>query len=229
MNYCIVFKKFFEGVSSIWRIFSKGSEILKRLIALQAIGCLLFAGIITALWYIGVFSPLSVIIAYLFLGLCNILNAKTMLMNPIEALSRYDKLTGCFNRTTLDSKINEYEKFSDYAIIFFDVNNLKKMNDIHGHSDGDKILIKASNQLRFWHKYGDLYRLGGDEFIVVVTNMTRDKLESIVDEWHSCLPALNEDYEDDFVCNFSYGICYKTSSDSKTFHDVMESADEKMY
>lgn len=62
------------------------------------------------------------------------------------------------------------------------MNNLKKMNDVHGHNAGDKVLIKAAEQLSFWHKYGELYRIGGDEFIVVVTNMSAQGLDAIAEE-----------------------------------------------
>ena len=196
---------------------------------LQVIGCLLFAGIIAGLYALGIFSPLSVIIVYSIMGLCNIINAWRMLMKPIHDISIHDKLTGCHNRTKLESKIPEYEKFRDYAIMFFDINNLKSVNDVHGHDAGDKILIKASNQLRFWYKYGDLYRLGGDEFIVVVTNMSRSSLDPLVENWYGDQPALNDEYNDDFVCNLSYGIYYKTASESASFKDIMSGADEKMY
>ena len=202
---------------------------MKRLVFLQLIGCMLFAVIIMLLYMLGVFSPLSVIIVYLLMGLANIVNARTMLMKPIEDLSTHDKLTGCHNRSKLELKIPEYEKYTEYTIIFFDVNNLKLMNDIHGHTIGDKILVEASNQLRFWHKYGDLYRLGGDEFIVVVTNMTKEHLELIISEWYSTLHPLNEEFNDEFVCNLSYGIFCNEGKDSLSFKDVMELADEKMY
>ncbi len=202
---------------------------MKRLLILQIIGCLLFAGFVALLWALGIFSPVSAVILYVILGLGNVINARTMLMKPIEHLSTHDKLTGVYNRIKLESKIPEYERYSDYAIIFFDVNNLKKINDIHGHHAGDKILIAASNQLRFWHKYGYLYRIGGDEFIVVVTNMPETRLDSIVHEWYSTLTVLNEEFNDDFICNLSYGIYFKTVSSSMSFKEVMEHADVKMY
>ena len=202
---------------------------MKRLVILQIVGCLLFTAIIMILYAVGIFSPLSVIILYVLMGLTNIVNARIMLMKPIEDLSTHDKLTGCHNRSKLEPKIQEYEKYNEYAVIFFDVNNLKKVNDIHGHTDGDKMLIVASDQLRFWYKYGDLYRIGGDEFIVVVTNMEREHLEPILTGWYEKLPALNAEYDDDFVCNFSYGVFYKTADRSMSFKDIMESADEKMY
>ncbi|MBQ5310782.1 MAG: GGDEF domain-containing protein [Oscillospiraceae bacterium] len=202
---------------------------MKNLVILQLLGCILFSVIIVLLWAAGVFSPLSVIIVYLFMGLCNIYNAWKMLMKPIHDISTHDELTGCHNRTLLESKIPEYEKHSDYAVIFFDVNNLKMVNDVHGHNAGDEVLVKAAEQLSFWHKYGDLYRVGGDEFIVVVTNMSDTKLSFIADDWYKDLPPLNEGDGDDFVCCLSFGICYHTASDRITFKDVMDNADEKMY
>lgn len=163
------------------------------------------------------------------MGIGNVANARNMLMKPIEEISVHDKLTGCYNRVKLDNKIPEYENYSNYAIIFFDVNNLKKMNDIHGHDDGDKLLIDASNQLRFWHEYGDLYRLGGDEFIVVVPNVSKSQLESILTMWHKEQPVLNQSYNDDFVCDFSYGVYYKTPFTKLSFNEIMSNADNRMY
>ena len=203
---------------------------MKKLLILQLIGILLFAGFLWLLILADQFTYVNAILIYLLLAVGNVVNAKIMLMKPIEDLSIHDKLTGCHNRTKLASKIPEYEKYANYAVIFFDINNLKKMNDVHGHDDGDYVIIKASNQLRYWYKYGDLYRLGGDEFLVVVPNMPQKGLDKTLESWHEKQPNLNEDYkEDDFICNFSYGIYYKTKTDKKSFNDIMNSADENMY
>ena len=201
----------------------------KKLIFLQVLGILLFANICRLLVYFNLFSFTSVIILYTIMGITNIINARHMLMKPIEDISIHDKLTGCYNRVKLDSKIPEYENYKEYAIIFFDLNNFKLVNDRYGHDDGDKVLIKAADQLRFWHKYGDLYRIGGDEFIVVAPNMTRLSLEPPFISWFNNLPNLNEDYDDDFICQFSYGIYYKFKTDQITFDEAMNKADEKMY
>ena len=146
------------------------------------------------------------------MGIANIINARIMLIKPIEEVSTHDELTGCYNRVKLDSKIGEYENYKTYAIIFFDLNNLKSANDTHGHDYGDTILIRTSNQLRYWHTYGDLYRIGGDEFIVVVPNAIKSRLEKILNKWYDTLSILNTDYKDQFICNFSYGIAYKTKN-----------------
>ena len=175
----------------------------------------------------GVFSPVSVILLYAFMGITNVINANTMLIKPIEDISFHDKLTGCYNRAKLGTKIPEYDNYISYALIFFDINNLKKVNDTHGHDEGDRLIIDASNQLRFWHEYGDLFRIGGDEFIVVVPNAQDIKLEEILTNWYDGLPALNARYDDEFVCHFSYGVYYK--KDQMSFETVMSHADEKMY
>ena len=88
---------------------------MKRLLILQIIGCLLFAVFVALFCAIGIFSPVSAVILYVILGLGNIINARNMLMKPIEHLSTHDKLTGVYNRIKLESKIPEYERYSDYA------------------------------------------------------------------------------------------------------------------
>ncbi|MBR0542481.1 MAG: GGDEF domain-containing protein [Clostridia bacterium] len=202
---------------------------MKKLLLLQTIGIILF--VIGTVWLdaVNAFTPTTQIILYTVLGVGNVINAKTHLLKPIEELSIHDKLTGVYNRNKLDMVVPEYENYNEYAIIFFDVNNLKKMNDIHGHDDGDRLLLEASRQLRFWHRYGDLYRIGGDEFIVVLPNFKQSQVEKILAKWTPLLPPLNAEYEDDFVCDFSYGTFYKTAGDSSSFEEIMNRADEEMY
>jgi len=200
---------------------------MKKLIALQLVGCIVFACIILILYFTGIFSVFSVILTYVIMGAANVLNATKLLLKPIEELSEHDRLTGCHNRVRLDVRIPEYEKHDSYAVIFFDINNFKKINDTHGHDDGDRLLIKASDQLRFWFSYGDLYRIGGDEFIVVVPNLSRAELTRLVGKWYREQPVLNEEYNDSFECKFSYGMKFK--EDGMSFDDVMNAADELMY
>ena len=202
---------------------------VKKLIILQVIGVILFTMLTLLLVRLDAFTPTNEILAFILLGIGNVVNARNKLMKPIEELSIHDKLTGCYNRTKLDLKIPEYENYAEYAVIFFDLNNLKKMNDIHGHDDGDQLLIDASNQLRHWHEHGDLYRIGGDEFLVVVPNAHEAELSKTVEDWYNKQPALNTEFGDDFVCDFSYGICCKTKSEPLSFEEIMNRADENMY
>lgn len=201
----------------------------KELIILQFIGILLFTGLCVLLHFWGAFNIVSAIIVYVMLAVGNVLNVCSEIIKPIEAIGIYDKLTGCYNRTKLASKMNEYENYKSYTVIFFDVNNLKKMNDVHGHDDGDKLIVNASNQLKYWRRYGDLYRIGGDEFLAVIPNAKIDCLENKLEQWYLSLDILNKDYNDDFVCKFSYGVYRKNASDDISFEEAMNKADENMY
>lgn len=200
---------------------------MKRIMILQALGVLVFAGLMVLLDFFGWFSMAGTITVYALMGILNILNAYHILVKPIEDKSEHDSLTGCHNRVRLDVRIPEYEKHDSFAVIFFDINNFKKVNDTHGHDDGDRLLVAASDQLRYWFGYGDLYRIGGDEFIVVVPNMREEKLRSLVDRWYNSQPALNAGYSDDFVVKFSYGIAVRARTES--FEEVQDRADREMY
>ena len=202
---------------------------MKKLIILQLVGVLLFIIFVILLVEFNLFSPVSAVILYACFGITNIINAWFMLIKPVAELSVHDRLTGCFNRVMLDQKIPDYEGCNSYSIIFFDINNFKYINDIYGHEVGDKLLLKATKQLKYWEDYGDLYRIGGDEFLAVVPDMKNDKLEKKLDKWYGSIPILNEDHKDDFICNFSYGVAAKEKGSDNTFDKVLSEADVKMY
>ncbi|MBO4897157.1 MAG: GGDEF domain-containing protein [Clostridia bacterium] len=201
----------------------------KTLIILQLGGIALFVLFTAVLYFTGLFNPVSAVLVYILLGVGNVLNAHNILMKPIEEISIHDNLTGCYNRTKLESKIPQYEKYHNYAVIFFDLDNLKLINDTYGHDDGDKILVEAAERLRIWQEYGDLYRIGGDEFLVVVPNIDQPLLEEILSAWKEKQTELNADYGADYKCEFSYGAAYKTEDEPLTFEEAMNIADEKMY
>ena len=89
--------------------------------------------------------------------------------------ANHDKLTGLFNR-------NGFEQFvattnlETSAFMLIDIDDFKKINDSSGHSAGDKALIALSGRMRANFRTGDcLCRLGGDEFLVVLTRISRDR------------------------------------------------------
>ncbi len=202
---------------------------MKKLIVLQVVGVLLFSIFVILLVEFSLFSPVSAVVLYACFGVTNIINAWVMLIKPVAEISVHDRLTGCFNRLKLDQKIPDYEDCDSYSIIFFDINNFKYVNDIYGHEVGDKLLLKATEQLKYWEEFDDLYRIGGDEFIVVLPDMKTNKLESKLNKWYGSIPILNEEYKDDFICNFSYGVAVKEKGSDNSFDTVLSDADGKMY
>lgn len=99
--------------------------------------------------------------------------------NQLETLANYDPLTGLANRTLLQSHLqHSIEKAkrdkTHIALVMFDLDRFKDINDSYGHSAGDELLQMVSERFSSRLREGDfISRLGGDEFAVVLENITR--------------------------------------------------------
>lgn len=132
--------------------------------------------------------------------------------------STHDKLTGCLNRAAFDKDI---EALSEYTLIAFDVNNLKYTNDTFGHEKGDLLLNTIVDQLK--KKYKNVYRMGGDEFNVLLPNIDKDT--SILSFLDATFKDLTEKSED-IIYEVAYGVAYSLEG---TIDEVKKLADERMY
>lgn len=92
----------------------------------------------------------------------------------LSHLSRTDQLTGLLNRGTWESLlVNEYERHQRYhhpcALVMFDIDHFKTVNDTYGHQAGDDVLRELSERLRETLRQSDLAgRYGGEEFAVIL-------------------------------------------------------------
>jgi diguanylate cyclase (GGDEF)-like protein len=95
----------------------------------------------------------------------------------LENIAMYDLLTGLPNRNMLNyqlrksvANLSRYEE--KLAVLFLDLDDFKKVNDSHGHSEGDKLLIEASNRIRSSIRAVDVAcRFGGDEFVIILGHL----------------------------------------------------------
>ena len=107
-----------------------------------------------------------------------------------KILARTDALTGCSNKHSyneLEQLINERIKAKEameFAIVVFDVNGLKYINDNFGHDAGDKLLIKAKNNISSVFKNSVLYRVGGDEFVLILEGSDFYKREYLFEKFN---------------------------------------------
>ena len=91
-----------------------------------------------------------------------------------QKLAIKDMLTGLNNRNAYMSDIDALTSYHDIMIITFDLNDLKKCNDNLGHGEGDFYLLNAAKILReVFSPYGSCYRIGGDEFCVMIKNASQ--------------------------------------------------------
>jgi diguanylate cyclase (GGDEF)-like protein len=112
------------------------------------------------------------------------LTAVILAQNELKYLAYHDKLTNLKNRDSfneqLDQILNEYNEDEENltAILFCDLDNFKLVNDSHGHDVGDSLLKEASARLNnIVKKSGHVYRLGGDEFTLIMKNL-KNELEA---------------------------------------------------
>ena len=108
--------------------------------------------------------------------------------------ANFDPLTKLPNRnffkTSLDKKVaHALEKGLGLTLFYLDLDHFKEVNDIHGHDEGDKILIQATNRLQ--NRLPNLCmvsRLGGDEFTIIIENLTdKEAVEAIAQRLLDCL------------------------------------------
>jgi diguanylate cyclase (GGDEF)-like protein len=153
----------------------------------------------------------------------------------IEVMRR-DPLTNVNNRIAYDDKekflqaeINS-ESGCEFAIAMFDVNNLKLVNDSYGHDAGDDYLIRACRLICNVFKHSPVYRIGGDEFVAVLTGddyAIRDelvkKLSDSLSPYSNTLPLAN-----DFV-SVACGIAIYEKGTDLSVADIEKRADDAMY
>lgn len=139
-----------------------------------------------------------------------------------------DQLTGCLNRKALDSVEINFKR--DYgALIYFDLNNLKPINDKFGHMIGDEYLVSFANiLLGFVNEDISVYRVGGDEFILIANNHTKEKTISLINKIskQSTRNVLIKNRP--FIISFSAGISlYPTHSTN--LNTLINLSDKAMY
>lgn len=150
-----------------------------------------------------------------------------------EWLAKRDSLTELWNKHAYseeEARINEdiSEKKADaepFAVAVCDVNGLKQINDNLGHKAGDMHIIGAADILRSIFADIPIYRIGGDEFAVILKGESFGKSESLRDALYE--RSLNEKASGGIVIACGLGI-FDPEKDS-SFAEVFERADERMY
>lgn len=179
-----------------------------------------------------------IVSAILFSGL--LLMLKTLSNKDLEAekentknfrdMANTDSMTGVRNKhayTDAETYLNQMIKdnlIDKLGIIVCDINGLKHVNDTKGHAAGDQLIKDASSLICEHFNHGAVYRIGGDEFAVILQ-------EKGFDTMHEVLAAINREVEENLKKNkvvVSVGYSELTSDD-RLVHDVFERADKMMY
>ncbi|MFW5677795.1 MAG: diguanylate cyclase domain-containing protein, partial [Acetivibrio ethanolgignens] len=103
------------------------------------------------------------------------------LLKHLEKLSYLDSLTGLGNRFAKDEYIDNVKCDESIGVVYCDITGLKRTNDTEGHEAGDRLILRACKELKkVFVGYG-LFRIGGDEFLVLCPKIEKEMLEQKVE------------------------------------------------
>ena len=139
-----------------------------------------------------------------------------------EMWTQLDGLTGLLNQNSYLNRTNRMHDCSGILIVF-DVDDFKQVNDLYGHLQGDVCLAEIADCIKkAYAQYGYCYRIGGDEFCVLLKN--RQKEMVCINKFLRLLENKREKYE--FIPTVSYGSAICSGEDILT---VKDRADRDMY
>ena len=156
-------------------------------------------------------------------------------IDQLNIESHTDALTGVGNKAAYIKKLEELnrqmkESDPEFAIVMTDLNNLKGINDEYGHRSGDLYIRGSCHMMCEAFKHSPVFRVGGDEFVAILTGQDYDNRREIVDQ-------LRKDYEDSYNktgespwlrYSAAVGMAENSSGDT-TAEFVFKRADEEMY
>lgn len=141
-----------------------------------------------------------------------------------NTVMRLDSLTKLFSRRCYEIYLRSVPQNS--VIIFFDVNNFKEVNDKYGHTVGDECLAKIAEIINdVYAKHGSCFRIGGDEFCVIITKNTQD-ITHLNEIFNNCIQDLRK--ADEKIPTVALGYTTYEKLDSN-IDSAISRADEAMY
>ncbi len=149
----------------------------------------------------------------------------------IKEQASLDSMTKLLNRTCFERDIARGNKhlWKNRGIIVLDLNNLKYFNDKMGHDAGDQYIIFAAGLIdETFGGFGNVYRIGGDEFCVITKNITSSHFEKLRDLLEIKV-SREEASRSDISMAIACGYAIFDSSKDENLHDTMKRADEQMY
>lgn len=149
-----------------------------------------------------------------------------------QAEAKYDKLTGLYNRNGFEERVEELLKSDNPSgvLILFDLDNFKRINDMEGHPEGDRILERFAGYLGAVFRKGDgIGRLGGDEFVVLIPNpMPQEILEQKFDSLLSGIRDVFGAYYEKYGTSVSIGAV-PIDGTVRTYKGLYKCADTALY
>lgn len=142
------------------------------------------------------------------------------LVRKLEQLSYYDQLTGARNRHYMNEFIANVDRNQSIGIVYCDVTGLKRINDMHGHLEGDDLLIRAYRCLSDHFPKDSIFRIGGDEFLAMKSGVTEEDMHERVSKLKKDMPK--------YDIHLALGCAWSSACNGQ-ISELMKIADKRMY
>ena len=150
--------------------------------------------------------------------------------DQMDALAHKDPLTGVGSKLAYDQKVKQLSEDiaqgqAEFGIVMVDLNDLKQLNDNYGHEKGNEAIQKACGIICDVFKHSPVYRIGGDEFAVIVEGRDYENIEALVQQFNRKVNSTKgKPWE-----KISAAIGYAKYEDDHTVENVFRRADKNMY
>ena len=139
----------------------------------------------------------------------------------------HDELTGLYNRRGYEFLIDNVD-LETSALLLFDLDEFKSVNDTYGHDVGDKVLVRASDAIAKSFRNEDyVCRLGGDEFVVIMVHATSDMQELIKGKIQRLNDGLKDDKDGVPAISVSVGVAFGKIGLKP--EELLKNADKALY
>lgn len=156
--------------------------------------------------------------------------------NNMQELAVKDALTGIRNKMAYDHEVRKLEAdladgFNEFGLAMIDLNYLKRTNDTYGHEKGNISIRRLCMLVCEVFEHSPVFRIGGDEFIVVLKFRDYKNVDNLVDDFNTCLEQAQNDETLNPWEQISAAIGYAKFDKTvdKTVDDVFKKADQAMY
>lgn len=149
----------------------------------------------------------------------------------LKRLSEEDGLTGIYNRSKFDKELDRWLDLArryehSFAMIMFDIDNLKTINDLYSHITGDKVLIEFAGLVQKELRSSDIFaRWGGDEFIILLPNTGLDQAVQMAERIRDVVMSHNFNQVGTVSCSFGVAV-YEKGDDRNT---IVQRVDNRLY
>lgn len=201
----------------------------------EAVACigLNAEGLVSRTWLIMILAAVLVVICIIFTVLfANKVFKK--ISNPIyQDVSNTDSLTGLKNKNSFTVDFHNIENQGHqekYSVIVIDLNGLKTINDTRGHQIGDAYIRNSAAVIKksVFNKNQVVYRIGGDEFVIIMQNASYADIHKVVENINANTEKANET-GGSIQLSMSVGHAMFERSVDRNFSNTMQRADTMMY